>query len=719
MNRGRHLVFAGLALAGVAVLVAIGLLAADAWQTAQSERELQHRIVADRVFDELEGELSTLLAREEARPFVHYQYAYVPPDQAPGSQVLSRSPLSDVPEDRFVVGYFQRDPEGQLTTPRRPIGDVPGAEPPPEAELARLEDRLTRSADPLDGWGGGPLVARAGTPTTRLVPRTVETVVAKPAPKPVVKPTPQAAGKPVEPPPQVAKAEPVEQQQFVQQRVEPQSAYGVQRALNRGASKRSDRRAKKVETWASNVDNFVNGDNSNAAVQQPVELPEPTRQEVEPTLEQTLANAEPEPVREPVEPEPPAEPETEIRKKTVWVEVPGPTEPPPLQRVEVEVSPMGAETGTDELVLHRTVRIGERRWVQGLVIDRPTFEGELAHRVVTEDLEGLVHVSWPPTAAGPSEGYRFEHRFAAPFDELAASVVVAPLPDTGTGIRVVILGGFALLLAAAAALAVAATVRTITAAARQRSDFVSAVTHELKTPLTAIQLHSEMLEQGMVPPDRQPSYYATIRSEAQRLSRLVEDVLEFSRIERGRAGRGGAGPEEDGAEAVERVLDVGEEGGLVVGGIVLLGQQDAAQDRGGAVDRGAQPRRILRLYDLGEPGRESVLGESTAAGGEPDVTHPQERRGVARGAEVVDDLLDDGAVGVGGELVLHQLGVAVERGEGPPAAIVEQVLAGESERGEGEHRRQQHPAQREQQRDPGPQAQSLPTAPHPGYAWSL
>jgi signal transduction histidine kinase len=71
----------------------------------------------------------------------------------------------------------------------------------------------------------------------------------------------------------------------------------------------------------------------------------------------------------------------------------------------------------------------------------------------------------------------------------------------------------------------------------RRAAFVSAVTHELRTPLTTFQMYAEMLEQGMVgDPDRQREYLATLRAEGSRLSHLVENVLSFSRIERGNAG---------------------------------------------------------------------------------------------------------------------------------------------------------------------------------------
>ncbi len=69
----------------------------------------------------------------------------------------------------------------------------------------------------------------------------------------------------------------------------------------------------------------------------------------------------------------------------------------------------------------------------------------------------------------------------------------------------------------------------------RRASFVSAVTHELRTPLTTFRLYSEMLETGAVKPERRSDYLRVLSREADRLSHLVENVLAFSRIERGNA----------------------------------------------------------------------------------------------------------------------------------------------------------------------------------------
>jgi signal transduction histidine kinase len=72
------------------------------------------------------------------------------------------------------------------------------------------------------------------------------------------------------------------------------------------------------------------------------------------------------------------------------------------------------------------------------------------------------------------------------------------------------------------------------ALARQKTDFVSNVSHELKTPLTSIRMFAELLAEGRVSDAaRQRSYLVIITAETARLTRLINTVLDFARIERG------------------------------------------------------------------------------------------------------------------------------------------------------------------------------------------
>jgi signal transduction histidine kinase len=70
--------------------------------------------------------------------------------------------------------------------------------------------------------------------------------------------------------------------------------------------------------------------------------------------------------------------------------------------------------------------------------------------------------------------------------------------------------------------------------ARQKTDFVSNVSHELKTPLTSIRLFSELLVNGKAAdPEKQKSFLQIIATESARLTRLINNVLDFARMERG------------------------------------------------------------------------------------------------------------------------------------------------------------------------------------------
>ena len=70
--------------------------------------------------------------------------------------------------------------------------------------------------------------------------------------------------------------------------------------------------------------------------------------------------------------------------------------------------------------------------------------------------------------------------------------------------------------------------------ARRKTSFVSNVSHELKTPLTSIRMYAELLSEGRIKnPEKKKHYLQVIVAESQRLTRLVNNVLHFSRLEQG------------------------------------------------------------------------------------------------------------------------------------------------------------------------------------------
>jgi signal transduction histidine kinase len=208
--------------------------------------------------------------------------------------------------------------------------------------------------------------------------------------------------------------------------------------------------------------------------------------------------------------------------------------------VSVVVEPLvGRLADTRHLLLYRSVFLDADAVRQGLVLDVDRLGAALRSQVIdrsriqpeafafASDLEVL-------DAGGVVGDYVYRHRFAEPFDAISSAIALAPLEaGGGTGVVWALAG----LLAATGAGGLFAIHRMVTVAMRfaeRRSNFVASVTHELKTPLTAIRMYGEMLRDDLVPSDaKRREYYASITAESERLSRLIDNVLEFSRLEKG------------------------------------------------------------------------------------------------------------------------------------------------------------------------------------------
>ncbi|MGI8770286.1 MAG: sensor histidine kinase [Acidobacteriaceae bacterium] len=97
-----------------------------------------------------------------------------------------------------------------------------------------------------------------------------------------------------------------------------------------------------------------------------------------------------------------------------------------------------------------------------------------------------------------------------------------------------ILGALSLLMGAGMILTYRNVSREL-ALAKLKSDFVSNVSHELRTPLALIRLYAETLELGRISnPGKHQEYYEIIRKESERLTSLINNILDFSRIEAGK-----------------------------------------------------------------------------------------------------------------------------------------------------------------------------------------
>lgn len=190
--------------------------------------------------------------------------------------------------------------------------------------------------------------------------------------------------------------------------------------------------------------------------------------------------------------------------------------------------PVWLHGGDDsELVFARRVRDAAGARLQGLLVDWSRLQQEFI---------GLVADLFPATCV---RLLRCEAPQPAQQPSMLASVPVrldarldAPLPR-GLPLPMVLAVTWGVTLLALGALAF--TLRAAIGYGERRARFASAVTHELRTPLTTFRLYSEMLAEGVVKePAAQHEYLTTLQREADRLARVVENVLAWSRLEEGR-----------------------------------------------------------------------------------------------------------------------------------------------------------------------------------------
>jgi len=184
-----------------------------------------------------------------------------------------------------------------------------------------------------------------------------------------------------------------------------------------------------------------------------------------------------------------------------------------------------------QLLLVRQVTLGDQTYLQGCWLDWETLREWLLARVLDllPDAQLLpVDGSLQPSDQGTS------HLLAA----LPVRLVPGSFQGRGESLSIPIRTSLVIAWACAllAIVAVAVLVIGMVALSERRAAFVSAVTHELRTPLTTFRMYTEMLTGGMVEEEeRRMEYLATLRREADRLARLVENVLSYARLERNRA----------------------------------------------------------------------------------------------------------------------------------------------------------------------------------------
>jgi two-component system phosphate regulon sensor histidine kinase PhoR len=183
-------------------------------------------------------------------------------------------------------------------------------------------------------------------------------------------------------------------------------------------------------------------------------------------------------------------------------------------------------------------------------------QSSVASRVNVVDEEGRI-IYGPPLRTGDfTVGVRFPttlYNWRVQVSPLASEELASRVQNRRLlEITMVSLSCIVLVVGAFAIVLVAEKERKISAL---KSEFVANVSHELKTPLALVRMFAEMLQSGRVASDqKRAEYLEIIVRESERLSALIENVLDFARLERGRGSYEFA--EGDVGDAVSRAANV-------------------------------------------------------------------------------------------------------------------------------------------------------------------
>jgi len=377
--------------------------------------------------------LAPIIARENSRPYFVYS-AFYPAKGAytrmfspigAGEVVLPSPILAEMPQ--YVLLHFQFDPDGALTSPQAPAGNMRDMAEKGFLTGARIDEAATRLAGFAHACDRG-MIAKVVTPITEA-PATQVAVLAN-----------QRISQP---------------RDFLSQREQAPTQLAMS--------------ANEFEARRQNM-SFQNS----AAV-----------------YSQSLQNAAVSP-----------------------------------QRVmEGEMTPFWIG---DRLVLARRMSVEGREYIQGCLLDWPVLRSRLLSEVADIFPAAKIEQAEVDTAA---EGARMLAAIPARFTPGSAP---ASADSFFTPLKLALVAVWISLLTAGAA--AGALLLGAISLSERRGAFVSAVTHELRTPLTTFRIYTEMLAEGMVTDEAQRmEYLSTLQREAERLSRLVENVLAYSRLERGRS----------------------------------------------------------------------------------------------------------------------------------------------------------------------------------------
>jgi signal transduction histidine kinase len=440
---------------------------------------------------------SALLIRENSRPPWHYQAFYAPDDlfasstrSIPKGQALMPSPLfASLPE--YVQLHFELV-SGDIFSPQAPAGqqqEIANNWYVTQDRAAQLTAKLQALADLIKQY-----------PEVETSPASLGGT-SSPQPKPAVAVKPAA-----------------------------QSAEAVAKEPDRQLISNAKEQSQRADVLNRNLVAEKSGSLNAPPQKIAPALKEDSKMAFAPMTPPPVATSEK--VGEPVRSASPKARESsgDVSAAGAALGIPSAEEPAavPPQSMPALAGDLRAVWAGGELLLVRQARLEGTLRLQGVWLDWNSLRNSLLDTV--RDLLPQARLIPVSPAAASSDAAAL---VTLPVKLVAGAVPIEGLAP-GSALRPALVIAWVCLLSAA--LAIAFVLHRAMLLSERRAAFVSAVTHELRTPLTTFRLYSEMLAEDMVPePEQRKAYLNTLSSEADRLMHLVENVLSYSRIERGRA----------------------------------------------------------------------------------------------------------------------------------------------------------------------------------------
>ncbi len=517
----------------LALAIPSSVLVYQAYAQLKWEAFYQHQRLARELTLRIDSGFRDLIEREEKRPISDYEFLNV--TGSGDTAFLQRSPLSDFPaasELPGLLGYFQVDASGRLRTPLVPEADA-GAYGIGAAELAERRRQEGRIRGILDR---NRLVGKSETPATAAtLPAPAEEALAETEAQTAVMP----------------------QLEFYAESAEAEPAAGADRdslgqaAFDELTSRKVEAASKKRDSTATlddlrledsfSVARSVEAEEAVPRLQKQSEAKRSRKEKV--NLPQTVAEgiSSLSSSSDAADDAPRSMQMREAPRRAIRIET-----------FESEVDPMEfALLDSGHFVLFRRVWHNDGRYVQGILFEQSEFVARLIEPAFRESVlasmsrlivayQGEVlrrfdadysHL-YQPAAREQVDELLYQGRLIAPFADLELVFSLSRLP-IGAGGQVIIWSALVLAIVLVGGLFMLLRLgRRQLALARQQQDFVSAVSHELKTPLTSIRMYGEMLREGWANEEKRQSYYDFIFHEAERLTRLINNVLQLARMSR-------------------------------------------------------------------------------------------------------------------------------------------------------------------------------------------